>query len=315
MNIDTSTLSSDAFGRWPGILQTLGIDTKYLRDVHGPCPICGGKDRFRFDDKGNGRWICGQCGSGDGFSLLQKVRGWSFVETKKQVAEVVGTVPPQGSTKTERSDADKVKAIKRVMGEARHIAPGSPAWDYLLSRCGDPGDRVRDLWAHPNLKHSPENGLFPAMLAIIRYADDTGASIHRTFLTPQGQKAPVDPVRKIMSGFPLAKSSVHLGPAAELMGVAEGIETAICASKLFGMPVWAALTANGLKEWEPPAIAKEIVIFGDNDANYTGQEAAYTLARRLRLTLGLKVDVAIPLMPGADWADVWALENKSEVAA
>ncbi|MDI5829610.1 hypothetical protein MJN51_36035, partial [Salmonella enterica subsp. enterica serovar Kentucky] len=33
---------------------------------HAPCPACGGKDRFRFDDNGRGSFICNQCGAGDG---------------------------------------------------------------------------------------------------------------------------------------------------------------------------------------------------------------------------------------------------------
>jgi putative DNA primase/helicase len=41
--------------------------------------MCGGKDRFRFDDKeGHGTWICTHCGAGDGFSLLMKVMGIDF---------------------------------------------------------------------------------------------------------------------------------------------------------------------------------------------------------------------------------------------
>lgn len=39
-----------ARGRWREILPQLGIDTSYLRTRHGPCPLCGGKDRFRWDD-------------------------------------------------------------------------------------------------------------------------------------------------------------------------------------------------------------------------------------------------------------------------
>ena len=43
-----------ASGRWHGILTALGVPQEFLTGKHGPCPICGGKDRFRFDNK-NGR--------------------------------------------------------------------------------------------------------------------------------------------------------------------------------------------------------------------------------------------------------------------
>ncbi|NYY79755.1 hypothetical protein DMH17_06695 [Raoultella planticola] len=36
--------------------------------------MCGGADRFRFDDKeGRGTWFCNQCGAGDGLKLVEKV--------------------------------------------------------------------------------------------------------------------------------------------------------------------------------------------------------------------------------------------------
>jgi putative DNA primase/helicase len=56
-----------ARNRWREILPRLGVDTQFLTNRHGPCPLCGGKDRFRFDDRdGSGSYICGQCGAGVG---------------------------------------------------------------------------------------------------------------------------------------------------------------------------------------------------------------------------------------------------------
>ena len=62
-------------GNWRAVLSALGIPAKLLDGRHHPCPGCGGKDRFRFDDKdGRGTWICGQGGgkplAGDAFELL-----------------------------------------------------------------------------------------------------------------------------------------------------------------------------------------------------------------------------------------------------
>lgn len=97
--------------------------------------------------------------------------------------------------------------------------------------------------------------------------------------------------------------AVRLGPAAERMGIAEGIETAIAASLRFGVPVWSGICANGLETWTPPAQAKHILVCGDNDENFTGQAATYALARRLR-SEGLDVEIRIPDAPGTDWCDV-----------
>ena len=36
-----------ARGRWREILPRLGLEPQFLVKKHGPCPLCGGKDRFR----------------------------------------------------------------------------------------------------------------------------------------------------------------------------------------------------------------------------------------------------------------------------
>ena len=59
-----------ATGRWREILPQLGIETRFLVNRHGPCPLCGGKDRFRCDDRdGSGSYYCNQCGPGPGIML------------------------------------------------------------------------------------------------------------------------------------------------------------------------------------------------------------------------------------------------------
>ncbi|MFA9256090.1 primase-helicase zinc-binding domain-containing protein, partial [Escherichia coli] len=52
------------------MLPALGIQV--LKNRHQPCPVCGGSDRFRFDDReGRGTWYCNQCGAGDGLKLVE----------------------------------------------------------------------------------------------------------------------------------------------------------------------------------------------------------------------------------------------------
>lgn len=309
MSLDTANA---ARGRWPGILQTLGIDPKYLRDVHGPCPACGGKDRFRFDDKLNGNFFCTNCGAGDGFVLLGKVHGWDFKKSAAEVDRVVGNCPVSTETRPERTEEQKMAMVYRLGREGQPI-DGTPAGAYLLRRCGAYSWVSGGLSYHHGLKHSPQfPGAFPALLAAMRYRDGKLASIQRVYLTLDGQKAPVDPVRKIMPGRPLPGSSVQLAPAAEIMGVSEGIETAICAGNLHGVPVWAAISANGMESWEAPEAAKRVLIFGDNDTSHTGQAAAEALAKRL-VKQGIEVEVLIPPVKGTDWADV-AMAQLQEVA-
>ena len=92
-------------------------------------------------------------------------------------------------------------------------------------------------------------------------------------------------------------------PSAETMGIAESVVTALSASQLFDVPVWAALSTGGMVNWKPPEHARNIIIFGDNDANFAGQNAAYGLAYRLQVQ-GRNVEVRIPDLEDADWNDV-----------
>lgn len=300
-----SRTANEALGRWPGILQSLGIDSAFLNKKHGPCPICAGKDRYRFDDKaGRGTWICSRCGSGDGFQLLQRIFGCSFSEAAKQVDQVVGTVPA-GPIVSQRTDASKMRALQKVWEESRAVQRNDPVGRYLNRRLGLDVVPVQ-LRLHPGLRYTDEDGFdlgrFPAMVAKIQYPDGTGASIHRTYLTEDGHKALVRQPKKIMAGKPLSTGAVRLGEAGPTLGIAEGIETALAASNRFNVPVWAATNATLLEAWMPPTGVERVLIAGDNDASYTGQAAAYKLARRLAQQ-GLTVDIQIPEQVGKDWAD------------
>lgn len=73
--IDFQSCKAAARGGWPAIWSALGVGDLPRMGRHGPCPGCGGRDRFRLlpEDEDNGGWICGQGGDptgGDGFALL-----------------------------------------------------------------------------------------------------------------------------------------------------------------------------------------------------------------------------------------------------
>ena len=295
--LDTQQLVSDARGRWPGILQALGIDAKYLKNEHGPCPICGGKDRFRFDDKdGDGTFYCSKCGCGDGLYLLRQFRGWDFPRTKREVAAIVGTVPA-AAIKPEQTDEDKIRYALSIWKEAKPITPGDPVWLYLQRRCGIT-EAPLEIRYHPSLKHAEDGGLHPAMIARMTTPDRKPCGVQRVYLTHDGQKASVNPQRKEAGKM----GAVRLAPSGPVLGIAEGIETALCAGMRFQVPVWSGICAHGLETWTPPETVSRVLICGDNDANFTGQSAAYTLARRLRMA-GLEVEIKIPEREGCDWAD------------
>lgn len=78
-------------GLWGDFISTVtNVDSRVFSGKHQPCPSCGGKDRFRFDnnqqEKGDGGYICSQCGAGDGAKLAMLVTGWDFPALIESVA-------------------------------------------------------------------------------------------------------------------------------------------------------------------------------------------------------------------------------------
>jgi putative DNA primase/helicase len=143
---------------------------------------------------------------------------------------------------------------------------------------------------------------FPAMLAMVHDATGKPVTLHRTYLASDGSgKAPVEKPKKVVSSHGKGPH-VRLAPIMPTMGIAEGIETALSATKLFQVPTWSALSTYGISTFEPLSEIKRLIIFGDHDTNGAGQKAAYELAARLAGQLA--VEVKIPDQPGSDWNDV-----------
>ena len=292
-----------ARNRWPDLLAHFGIERHHLTGKHAPCPACGGRDRFRFDDQdGRGTFYCSHCGSGDGFALLGKVKGWGFKQAAAEVERIAGMIQP-GKAKAEQSTADKLTACRRIWAESQPVSCADPVYSYLLRRTG-----IKVVPAcirfHPDLSYRHDDGTITrhsAMLAKVQDIDGNGVAIHRTYLTVDGQKAALPSPKKIIGSLPPG-AATRLMPASGCMGVAEGIETALAASMLFGLPVWAAISAIGLERWTPPPGTEHVTVFGDNDTSHTGQATAFALAKRLH-TAGIASEVCIPDRPGTDWAD------------
>ena len=97
-------------GRWPDILRRLGIlSSAALAGKDVPCPMCGGHDRFRFSDKGFGRWFCRGCGQGgDGVRLVQAIKRVDFARRPRSSrASSARSLTPPPTSGGERPDAPK----------------------------------------------------------------------------------------------------------------------------------------------------------------------------------------------------------------
>jgi putative DNA primase/helicase len=301
-------LKDRAQGRWAGILPTLGIRESFLTGRHGPCPLCGGKDRWRWDNlEGRGTWICSKCGAGDGIALVMQKHGWDFRQAAKQIETIIGSAPAN-VPKPGRSDRDKRDAMNKLWRLSKPVDADDPVGRYLYRRVGLTSFPSCLRTAHDSRYQSDYPSFHPAMIAMVTGPDGAPSTLHRTYLTNDGRKAPVTEPRRLMPGIIAKGAAIRLGPAGDVLGIAEGIETALSATALFGVPCWAAVSAAMLAAWQPPTEAKRIIVFGDNDPNYAGQSVAYALARRLGSDEQV-VEVQIPTEVGADWNDVYQLRR------
>lgn len=299
-------IQDKAIGRWRTLLPFLGVEERFLSSKHGPCPICGGTDRFRWDDKaGSGSYYCNHCGAGSGVDLVMKVNGCTFIEAKKLIEQHLPSAVVQVPKARRETSIDTLAAI---WNRAQKLTGSDPA-SWYLSRRGLPIDSPSLRWL-PKFTYVHDDKSkteHPAMLAMFVGPDRSAHTIQYTYLDGSGRKAEVPKPRKLAPAKIPAGGAVRLAPSAETMGIAEGVETALAAAKMFDIPVWSALSAGGLIKWQPPATAKHIIVFGDNDRSATGQAAAWSLAHRL-ITEGLSAEVRIPETADTDWNDVLTSE-------
>ena len=95
--MDIKIIKQQANGRWAAILSANGVPNHLLRGKNCACPVCGGNDRFRWDNKsGDGGGYCHQCDfKGSGLTLLAKwlnlTRREDFPKLLKTVAEYLGS--------------------------------------------------------------------------------------------------------------------------------------------------------------------------------------------------------------------------------
>ena len=166
--------------------------------------------------------------------------------------------PPRSAPDRDRGSA----AAAQIWSEARPLA-GTIAERYLQGR-SVPGSS--ELRFHPRTPQgrAPLTRFAPAMIAAVR--DEAGlVAVHRTFLAPGGHGLATRQPSRAALGL-LGSGLVRLAPASDLLGLAEGIETALSASALFGVPCWATLGTERFQRITLPASIRRIILFLDNDA-------------------------------------------------
>ena len=139
--------SFSSTSQWRDTLTSIGIDLPRGK-TQGPCPCCGGTDRFTFDDKyGNGNWYCRQCepSSGDGIALVANVFRISQLEAAKELARAVGIDTDSNLSSTE---LDKIRA-QRAKQRAEQEEKERKEQAKKIQKGGNRAQEVIDNYCKP----------------------------------------------------------------------------------------------------------------------------------------------------------------------
>ncbi len=146
--------------------------------------------------------------------------------------------------------------------------------------------------------YRPRRILRPALLAGILDAGGRLSAVEITYLAANGSRAVDLRLPRKTIGPPLAGSAVRLAPAEADMLVAEGVFTALSASKWFGLPGWALLSTRNLRTWSAPDGVRSVLIAADRGRD--GEASAARLQARLAGD-GVAASIALPPAPFGDW--------------
>lgn len=307
MKTKTSEL---ARGKWPGILTQLDVAEHHLKNKHGPCPLCEGKDRFRFDDKeGRGTYYCNQCGSGDGFDLLMKLHGWSFDEAAKKVDSVVGNVDAQAQPfQRVQSEESKRRNLNAVW---RNAQQNCVILTYMNSRGIPHGvlEGITTMRGSTRLWDSGTGLNHVGLVSLIQDIDGAAVSLHRIYFE-QGKRW-----KKIMPPIgTISGAAIRLGngdyPVTKIrnLSVAEGVESGLAVRHIEGGVVWCGISAHGVRDMRLPSNLKRLRIYADNDRSFTGQAASLERAYRYKVSNPeTEVSVYIPVDHETDPLDMMVI--------
>jgi len=283
----------------------------------GPCPVCGGRDRFSINVT-KGLFNCRGCnGRGDVIDLVQFLDGVDHrtacrtlagIDIKSPArAEMVSFAPESKRDRTPseraKTDTGNTERALQLWSDAIPIA-GTIAEAYLHGR------GLQDLPCYDVirfLKRCPyDGGRQDCLISLYRgISTDAPQAIGRTAIDSSGAK-----IGRLTLG-PTKGAAIKVDADTDVeygLTISEGLETALAGRQLGFKPCWALGSAGAIKNLQVLAGIEALTILVDHDqpdarGRKAGQEAALACSERWTAA-GVEVHRIVPRRPGADMADL-----------
>mgnify|MGYP003642882904 CR=1 FL=1 len=248
-------------GQWQTVLNNYGCELPAGRK-HGACPVCGGKDRFRFDDKnGRGTWFCSQCepNSGGGLLLLSRYIGKSVMDTAKElIGDVKLKTIPKKRVHIVDHDAQRVVNIAQAKKGALLLVESAVTGDheYMIKK-GLPG------------KYLVNGQSIYGKDGIIEKGDLLLVPVYKNKKLVNVQKITKDGVKRPLYGGDMQCVNHVVDGVTKNIAIVEGYATGVTINTLTKFKTYVAFNAANLeaavKQAKKDHPESNIIVFGDHD--------------------------------------------------
>ncbi|WP_072858462.1 DUF7146 domain-containing protein [Loktanella atrilutea] len=234
------------------------------REWVGPCPSCGGNDRFGINPDAQ-VYNCRHCGGGDGLALVQLVQACDFpaalaflvgereveidsAEARRRAAQRAADQAKRDA-KAEKARLEAIRAGRAIWDQGQDAA-GTAVSGYLAARglppaiCSAPPACLKFHPALPYMQKDPDGRGWitlhtgPAMLAACRAPNGNISAVHRTWIDlgkPKGKAVIRNadgealPVKKLLGSKRRSAIRFYTVPHFHTLVMGEGIETTLTA--------------------------------------------------------------------------------------
>ena len=285
-------------------IERRGIKLVGRVDRCGPCPQCGGKDRFSINVRKQVFFCRGCAARGNVIALVRFLDGCGFHEALEYLTGERAPAPSRpapAATDAPRDDDREARALmfsRQIAFEMRPILE-TPGETYLrdirqidTNAIADVLERPDAIGLHPSVLfreegHALHGRKLRAIISVMTdpvTAEPTGG-ISRTYLDPEGRK--LGKAKTLGSPAGIIRLSED-ADVLEGLHIAEGLETALAGMSIGLRPMWAAGSTALMAKFPVLSGVEALTVIVDHDANAAGERAARELEARW-LDAGRKV--------------------------